>query len=416
MKYLPSGFVVFLVGVTLTSFSTVIVALRYYCRYFLMGSMGLSDHFMLAALLMTWGNTVINYYQYQTSRAFHPSQFRFPDRREHIKTALFGTLITWWIYRITYIISLTLAKLSILFFYRAIASRTNFRRIVHGTIIFLTLSTLAITIGNIFQCEHPPDAWSTAQFFSQFEKPGERGKNGRRVGKCYSPTTLYVISAAVNLFTDVVILLLPIPTLLSLRVPISKRLALVAIFSVGIMAIVASCVRMWIMALWAESLGNNSKFGADLLLWGQVEVNAGITSASVPFLRLLFRKRRDRKEKMVSDKEKLVGGAPHQGPQQPGRLVVPDHQRTCSENKPLELNSLQFFDFGGVGGHADTDDPEKESRSPIWKPFITVPASLSSSHRDSSGSVTMVDVQGARVNRSRTPTARIRSESHIVTV
>lgn len=76
-----------------------------------MGSVGLSDHLMLTALvsdvfrqllfaalltwilqLITWGNTVINYYQYQFSQASRPSQLRGPvsnqmPRRSSLVTA-----------------------------------------------------------------------------------------------------------------------------------------------------------------------------------------------------------------------------------------------------------------------------------------------------------------------------------------
>ncbi|OAL48104.1 hypothetical protein IQ07DRAFT_544147, partial [Pyrenochaeta sp. DS3sAY3a] len=76
--FLRPGFVVVIVGATLTSISTIIVALRYYCRHFLMGAVGISDHLMCAALMLTWGNFVVNYYQDDTSRRFRPSFFRIP--------------------------------------------------------------------------------------------------------------------------------------------------------------------------------------------------------------------------------------------------------------------------------------------------------------------------------------------------
>ncbi|KAF2180572.1 hypothetical protein K469DRAFT_729814 [Zopfia rhizophila CBS 207.26] len=351
--FIPPGQVVVIVGITLTSLSTMVVALRYYCRYFRMGVVGATDHLMLVALLLTWGNTAINYYQDIYSRRFRPSQLRFPEKRPKAEAALFGTLLTWYIYRITYVIGLCFVKLSILFFYRAIASHVTFRRAVYATITFVCLYTLAVTLAGIFQCENPSDAWSTEAFFSQFDGPGP-GRPGRRPRRCNSPTKLWVFSAAVNLFSDVIILLLPIPTLLGLRVPINKRLALIGIFSVGIMAIVASCVRMWVMALWSESVSNSGRFGADLLLWGQVETNSGIISASVPFLRLLFKG----KDRGLSEKE---------------RGLTPPRPRNATSNMPLELPSLAIFSGPDVGPNG----------SPIWKPFITVPASLSSSSRDS---------------------------------
>lgn len=251
--------------------------------------------------------------------------------------------MTWWIYRITYGIALCFVKLSILYFYRAIASQLTFRRMVNGTIGFICLYTFASTIASIFQCENPPDAWSATAFLSQFD----RVKGRTKLPKCYDPTRLYLVTACVNLFTDVVILLLPIPTLLALRVPMSKRLALIGIFSVGLLAIVASCVRMWVMALWSQSPEKSAQFGADLLLWGQIETNSGILSASVPFLRLLFGRR-------------------ERGPEEKRRVISPP-QPIPSDNNPMQIDTLNFFTQEGPNG------------SPVWDPFITVPASLTGS-------------------------------------
>ncbi|KAF2113430.1 hypothetical protein BDV96DRAFT_613815 [Lophiotrema nucula] len=358
MTFIRPGFVVVIVGMTLTSLSTIVVALRYYCRYFRMGTLGATDHLMFVALFLTWGNTVINYYQDSTSSKFRPSQFRNPENRPFLEIHLRGTLVTWWIYRIMYTVALCFVKLSILFFYRAIASHQTFRRLVHVTIAFVCFYTFGATIASIFQCENPSDAWNTESYLSQFDR-----KPGRVYLKCYNPVTLWVFTSAFNLFSDVVILLLPIPTLLSLRVPMNKRLALIGIFSVGIMAIVASCVRMWVMALWSESPQNSAKFGADLLLWGQVETNSGIISASVPFLRLIFRGRETPSSREIEERKRGIS---------PPRIVV-QGQEADEKNKPLEIESMKFFE-------AEDADP---NGSPIWKPFITVPASLSSGSRGS---------------------------------
>lgn len=102
---------------------------------------------------------------------------------------------------------------------------------------------------------------------------------------------------------------------------------------------------------------NSAKFGADLLLWGQVETNSGIISASVPFLRMLFIGKK-REERGVSDR-RVVGASPVQ----PMRVEPP------GQNQPLE-KPLQV-DIWAVA--------ETEKRGgPAWGPFITVPESLSS--------------------------------------
>jgi hypothetical protein len=172
-----------------------------------------------------------------------------------IEASVRGSLISWWVYRMSYIIALCFVKLSILFFYRAIASHRTFRRLVYTTIGFVCIYTFAAVIASAFQCENPSDSWNTTGYFSQFDRDPT---TKRPTFKCYDPIRLWVFSAAVNLLSDVIIILLPIPALLSLRVPMSKRLALIGIFSIGIMAIVASSIRMWVMMLWAESPWNST--------------------------------------------------------------------------------------------------------------------------------------------------------------
>jgi hypothetical protein len=189
--------------------------------------------------------------------------------------------------------------------------------------------------------------------------------------------------AAVNLLSDVIIILLPIPALLSLRVPMQKRLALVAIFSIGIIAIVASSVRMWVMMLWAESPQNryaeplslthnqdntstpysndtdtplSAKYGADLLLWGQVETNSGIISASVPFLRHLSAGR-DTTSEQRKDAPKPMG------------LEVKD---------PVKVEKAEVWDELEKEKDVEKEgDVEKGARKRGWQPFITVPVGLS---------------------------------------
>ncbi|KAF1995417.1 hypothetical protein P154DRAFT_445456 [Amniculicola lignicola CBS 123094] len=343
---------------------------RYYCRYFRMGTIGATDHLMLTALILTWGNTTVNWYQDLFSSRFRPSQFRRPEKRPMIEDALRGTLITWYTYRMTYTIALCFVKLSILFFYRAIASQRTFRRFVNFGIGTVIVYTFAASLAAGFQCENPSDAWSTDAFLSQFD-----GVPGRiKKPKCYDPTRLWVFTSAFNLFSDVVILLLPIPTLLSLRVPMNKRLALIGIFSVGIMAIVASCVRMWVMALWSESPQNSAKFGSDLLLWGQVETNSGIISASVPFLRLIFRRSEKKEVSDIKPRAMVIG---------PPRPIAAAHiegegfdfEVGGDEEKRMQIESLKFFE----AGEGDRDWPEGMG----WQPFITVPESLSSGSRGS---------------------------------
>ncbi|KAH7382534.1 hypothetical protein DE146DRAFT_231235 [Phaeosphaeria sp. MPI-PUGE-AT-0046c] len=258
----------------------------------------------------------------------------------------------------SYVLALCFVKLSILFFYRAIASHRTFRRYVNATIAFVSLYTFAVVIASAFQCENPSNSWSTAGYLAQFD--GNPNTKRPKV-KCFDPIKLWVVSAAANLLSDVVIMLLPIPALLSLRVPMSKRLALIGIFSIGIMAIIASSVRMWVMFLWAESPWNSARYGSDLLLWGQVETNSGIISASVPFLRMLF------VSKKKEERGVMPGRVQASPPRRMGGEAVSQNQPL---EKPLEVDTWAVFEKDKEKGASDGDAG--------WQPFITVPESFHS--------------------------------------
>jgi hypothetical protein len=266
----------------------------------------------------------------------------------------------------SYIFALGFVKLSILFFYRAIASQRTFRRLVHATMAFVSMYTVAAVLASAFQCQHPSNSWSTKGYFAQFD--GNPKTKPPKV-KCFDPVRLWCFSTAANLLTDVVILLLPLPALLSLRVPMSKRIALIGIFSVGMVAIVASSVRVWVLMLWSMSPAAAARYGTDLLLWGQVETNSGIVSASVPFLRLLFKSRK-KEERGVMERRVVDMGPPKpMGRDDLAQTILP------------EIETYHFFE--DEKEREKEKEKEKELEAGMWNPFITVPESLSSGSRGS---------------------------------
>jgi hypothetical protein len=90
-----------------------------------------------------------------------------------------------------------------------------------------------------------------------------------------------------------------------------------------------------------------------MLLWGQVETNSGIISASVPFLRMLFVSRKKEEPALPPPRRMDVGPPPLE--------------------KPLRVDTWAL------------NDTEKgaDEEGPRWQPFITVPENLSSGSRGS---------------------------------
>ena len=195
-----------------------------------------------------------------------------------------GSLLTFWLYRLHYILALCLIKTSILLFYKYVAaSQKTFHRIVQTMLWVVILASFSMLMAAAFQCWPVSDAWSFEVFWNGFY--------GIYATQCYNPTNFWLFNAGFNIATDAFIWLLPIPFFLNLRtMPAKRRLELIGIFSIGMFAIVASCLRLWILVMWLSSWEKQGEHTANLLIWSQVEQNSGIISASIPFLRPLVRK------------------------------------------------------------------------------------------------------------------------------
>ena len=127
----------------------------------------------------------------------------------------------------TYTPGITLVKLSVLFFYaRVFRDSRGFRICLWATgglvvgwcITFVTLSVCA--------CIPPHKQWDTDV-----------------QDHCLNSFNLFVVTAATNVFIDVVILVLPLPTLWKLHTTLRRKLILTGVFVLGYWSVIvdSSC-------------------------------------------------------------------------------------------------------------------------------------------------------------------------------
>lgn len=139
-------------------------------------------------------------------------------------------------------------------------------------------------LASVLQCDPVSAAYSVSAYLSQMYPDIPRPT-------CFQPQILWAFSAIVNFVTDILILLLPLPIVLSLRsMSRGKKIGAFTISSLGMSTIIASAVRMYILVMWYKDVHTQEKWGTDLLIWGQVELNCGILGACAPFMRPLFRR------------------------------------------------------------------------------------------------------------------------------
>ncbi|KAH7400939.1 hypothetical protein DE146DRAFT_479981 [Phaeosphaeria sp. MPI-PUGE-AT-0046c] len=320
----------------LTGLSTIIVALRFYSRHFLVGKLSASDWVMLLALLGTWGSVAVNWY---TIHFLDYSSVHDRDSFAHVAT---GSLLTTWIYRLSYILDLCLIKTSILLFYNYIAaSQQNFHRLVKILLAINFIGSASMIGAAIFSCYPISDAWNFRVF--------ELGFYGVRATQCYNLGSFWLFNASYNLATDIVIWTIPIVFLLNLKtMNRRRRLELVGIFSIGLCAIIGSAARLRVMVLWLSDWMHQGENTANLQIWSQVEQNVGIIAGSIPFIRPIFRKAlhkvRSREQTSPGPVIQLIGAVQELHDQQfvPRALIIPSPSPTFGEFRmPKDLPPIQ---------------------------------------------------------------------------
>ncbi|KAK9780378.1 hypothetical protein SCAR479_03015 [Seiridium cardinale] len=99
------------------------------------------------------------------------------------------------------------------------------------------------------------------------------------------------VTSGFNIITDLWILLLPIPTLMSIGIEHKEKLVLYGVFGIGVFATALSCVRL--QSIYTYTLATDPFHeGISVNLWSMIEVNSAIFCANVPALKPLFQPRR----------------------------------------------------------------------------------------------------------------------------
>jgi len=108
-------------------------------------------------------------------------------------------------------------------------------------------------------------------------------------GKCMDKAGVTFANAGVNILTDLLLIVIPVPMLWKLQLPQRQKLILMFIFGVGLFATITSVIRLVALreiGLVPEPLQRAR--GVNIAIWSCIEINTGIMCASVPALKPLI--------------------------------------------------------------------------------------------------------------------------------
>ncbi|TLD15181.1 hypothetical protein PspLS_10722 [Pyricularia sp. CBS 133598] len=258
------------IELTILPIALITLLLRLYVRVRIVKSYGWDDWFMVAAAACGLGVTLCTIIATQGfSWNAHIWDLTPEQIVEGRKVSLASqTLFT---------AATALAKASILLSYLRIAPQKSwFRRLTFSALALV--STIGFAAISLFWTQCMP---ISSYWFLQ---------DPSQVVNCGVDEGLLAFAQALcNVCTDLIVYVLPIPTLAALSLPLGQRIATIALFSLGLIVVVAGCMRAyWISYVVAANLPDFTWEGYHLWIWTAVECQLSVICGCVPVLKPLF--------------------------------------------------------------------------------------------------------------------------------
>ena len=102
-------------------------------------------------------------------------------------------------------------------------------------------------------------------------------------GTCINMTQFWYANAGFSISTDIIILLLPMPLVYKLKITGQQKLALVAVFMIGIFVVITSCLRITTLNILATT--PDTTYDIANVMWTIIEPNMAVVCACLPILR-----------------------------------------------------------------------------------------------------------------------------------
>ncbi|PGH09819.1 hypothetical protein GX51_00506 [Blastomyces parvus] len=183
------------------------------------------------------------------------------------------TIALKWMYagQLFYNLTISLAKMSILFLYMRVFYIERYIRLACISLnIFLGANAFAFILAAIWHCDPVASFWDKSI-------PNAR---------CLPANPLWMTFAAVNISTDIVLLVLPVQAVLRFNLRPREKFGLVLVFSLGAFVCITSIFRTVALAKATSTLPEDVTWGSiPAILASLVECNTGIICACLPVIR-----------------------------------------------------------------------------------------------------------------------------------
>ncbi|KAL2835075.1 hypothetical protein BDW59DRAFT_2855 [Aspergillus cavernicola] len=250
------------VSISLVCVSTIVVALRLFTRIRVVCAPGWDDWFLLLALLTDYAffGVLIAEHSFGLGKpqaTISPTTYR-------------GQLKMLWISVPLYNLSLNLTKVSMILLYMRLFPTKTYRIVLTVVLVFIVCSGIWMVIGTLVVCIPIHSFWDIGVDRT-----------------CLSRAVIWYLNAALQIAGDLILVILPMPQLVRLRIPLKQKICLVFIFALGLFVCATSVVRLHFLHLLLNT-SDESRINGLAAIWSFIEANVAILCASLPTFRQLL--------------------------------------------------------------------------------------------------------------------------------
>ncbi|PKY03164.1 putative integral membrane protein [Aspergillus campestris IBT 28561] len=245
------------VSAIFTTLSTILTAIRIYTRAFLVRQMGSDDWSIIVSLAFSWG--FFGLFVGET-------KYLMGEHFLLIPTDIYTKqMMCFWASVPIYQASLITTKASILLQYRRVFSTTPRMRFACWCLIgFLVVYGVWVFISAWLNCIPVAKFWDD-------DIPGY----------CLNKKALWFSNSGIHIFTDVLLLIYPMPVLRSLQLPKRQKFAIMGVFALGIFVLITSILRLKSLLVISNS-ADPTYDNPSAATWSAVECNVAIICACLP--------------------------------------------------------------------------------------------------------------------------------------
>ncbi|KAI9036750.1 cytochrome P450 [Aspergillus affinis] len=251
--------------------TTILLAMRLYARSLTKAVRGWDEFLLVPSYICLMGLIVCLYCDViYGGLGRHTASVMAEDPKMMVTFAKLLYILDWF-----YVPSNCLSRISVVALYLRIFTSKLYRGICWFAIAFLIANMLSTIIAAQLECVPLAYTWDKTL-------PGG--------GKCFDQILWYEVSNIPNVVGDLMILVLPIPTVWGLKASAGRKLGIAMVFFMGSIGLFASCMRTGVFFRDSEMFKTDATWATESFSWTAVECGMYFSAACLIGMRPLFSK------------------------------------------------------------------------------------------------------------------------------